>query len=149
MAADSHPIGHVPQVQALLLDHNDVMAWKHFPIFGPLQRNPPIIGWLPHKGPVIWSLDISFVCYAGQAIEPKVKFLVKWDAMTPMWHQCNATLSHYLRRMHYELTQFVVVRQEAESFVRYLPGNMYCGKFFFVLLWYWYHEIWSRLMLLV
>ena len=69
--------------------------------------------------------------------------------MTPMWHQCNATLSHYLRRMHYELTHFVVVRQEAESFVKYIPGNMYCGNVCFVLLWCWYHKIWSRLMLLV
>ena len=42
----------------------------------------------PHKRPVIWTFCF-YICLPGEATEQSVELPLIWDAIAPMWHQCN------------------------------------------------------------
>ena len=45
-----------------------VMIWKHYPYNCPLVRESTSHWWIPHKGSVMLSFDVSFVVSLNQLL---------------------------------------------------------------------------------
>ena len=106
------------------VDHDDISKWKHFPCYWPVVRgfhrwsvNSPHKGpvtrkmipfhhvILPHKEPVMWSFDISFVISINMLLN-KQSGRVTWNAMMLMWPHSNGkeTLSSMWKLLYSTMT---------------------------------------------
>ena len=72
--------------------HDDVMPWRCFPHYRHFMRG---IHWSmvdsPHKGPVMWKFDVSFVVSLNKLLNTQPCY--QWFEM-PWWCSCDITVMY-------------------------------------------------------
>ena len=70
-----------------------ISIWRNdntlFISLAPSERNPPMTGAIPPRGPATQSFDDFFYRQPEQTAEQTVRLPVIWDILTLMWYPCN------------------------------------------------------------
>ena len=71
-----------------ILNHDDIMTWKHFPYYWPLGGNLPVTRGRPHQRPVMRSFGVVFVASLNKLLDKQSShWWLEWQ-----WPWCDVTI---------------------------------------------------------
>ena len=98
-------------IELMLVDHDDVIKWKHFPRYWPFVRGihrSPVNS--PHRGQWRGALVFSLICAFNKW---QSKQSLGWWFETPsrsQWRHCNAVAKYFFKHQTFTTVSFTTFR---------------------------------------